>query len=223
MGLHEGNDPAIRFPTALLSDALDRLGRPGSALGIRPLADGQYMMGPAFTVRYVSVGHPAGTVGDYIDDVLAGSVVVLDNQGGPIARSGRHSHRRGPQPGCRRHGHRRRQSGCAEGASLGYPIYSRGRFMRTGKDRVEMSGLQCPVNLGDVQVRPGDLVVGDSDGVVVVGAELVDEVFAIASDVAAKEERILEDALSGTPLRDARRRHGYHTLQRSTAGDTTGE
>jgi regulator of RNase E activity RraA len=94
--------------------------------------------------------------------------------------------------------------------------------MRTGKDRVEMSALQCPVNLGGVQVRPGDLVVGDSDGVVVLAADVVDDVFAIASDVAAKEELILEEALSGTRLREARRRHGYHTLQRSAVEPTDG-
>ena len=42
--------------TAAVSDALDRLRVPGSALGIAPLAPGQRLVGPAFTVGYVRVG-----------------------------------------------------------------------------------------------------------------------------------------------------------------------
>jgi len=53
--------------TATLSDALDRLGRPGSLLGIAPLQNGQRLVGRAFTVRYRPAGHPPGTVGDYLD------------------------------------------------------------------------------------------------------------------------------------------------------------
>jgi len=79
------DDPALvqllAAGTATVSDALDRLGLLGSAHGIAPLANGQRMAGPAYTVRYVPVGDPKGTVGDYIDDIAPGSVAVLDNQG----------------------------------------------------------------------------------------------------------------------------------------------
>ena len=39
----------------------------------------QTVIGPAFTVKYVTCGSPAGTVGDFIDDVEEGDIVVLDN------------------------------------------------------------------------------------------------------------------------------------------------
>ena len=39
------------------------------------------MVGRAYTVKYLPVAQDKGTVGDYIDDVPAGSVVVLDNAG----------------------------------------------------------------------------------------------------------------------------------------------
>jgi regulator of RNase E activity RraA len=210
-----------RLATSLLSDALDRLGRPGSALRIRPLLESQYASGPAFTVKYMAAGHPPGTVGDFIDDVPAGSVVVLDNGGrtdctvwGGILTAV--AHHRGVAAtvidGVNRD--------IDEAIGLQYPIWSRGRFMRTGKDRVEVCGLQCPVNLGGVKVRPGDLIIGDSDGVVVVPIEIADEVRELAAEVHAKEELILQEALSGTPLREARRRHGYHTLQRAAAASS---
>ena len=67
--------------TATVSDALDRLGLKGSAHGIAPLANGPRMASPAYTVRYVPVGDPKGTVGDYIDDIPPAAVAVLDNQG----------------------------------------------------------------------------------------------------------------------------------------------
>lgn len=54
---------------------------------------------------------------------------------------------------------------------LSYPIFSRGTYMRTGKDRVQVSGLQEPVSVCGNLVHPGDLIVGDSDGVVIIPAE----------------------------------------------------
>ena len=61
---------------------------------------------------------------------------------------------------------------------IGYPVYSRGRFMRTGKDRVEVSDVGGPVTIGGVNVRAGDLLLGDADGVLAVPREIEDEVTA---------------------------------------------
>lgn len=204
--------------TSSISDALDRLGLPGSAHGIAPLANGQRMAGPAFTVRYVAAGSPPGTVGDYIDDVPPGAVIVLDNAGrtdctvwGDILTAVAAS--RGVSGtainGVCRDTHR--------ALSAGYPIYSRGRFMRTGKDRVEAAEVGGAVNLGDVQVAAGDLVTGDDDGIVVIPAGRVDEVLALAASISEREAAILADALETGSLRGARDRYGYHQLQRREA------
>ena len=68
--------------TPAVSDALDKLGLPGQCLGIAPLGNySQVVVGPAFTVQYVAASVPAGTVGDFIDAVLPGDVVVIDNAG----------------------------------------------------------------------------------------------------------------------------------------------
>jgi len=74
------------------------------------------------------------------------------------------------------------------------------------------------VNVGDVQVRAGDLLVGDDDGVVVIPAERSDEVLALADTIAEREVAILTEALNGQTLREARARHGYHLLQRRADG-----
>ena len=60
---------------------MDRLGIGGQCLGIKPLNSGFRLTGRAFTILYGPSGMPAGTVGDYIDDVEPGRVVVLDNGG----------------------------------------------------------------------------------------------------------------------------------------------
>lgn len=212
-------DPIVeRFDgmsTANVSDALDRLRLPGSALGIAPLRQGQRMVGRAFTVRYVPAGSPPGTVGDYIDDVEPGQVVVLDNGGrtyctvwGDILTAVAHAN---GVAGTAIYGVCR---DVTRAFQTGYPIYTCGRFMRTGKDRVEVSGVNVQVALGDVLVRPGDLVLGDDDGVVVVPREQDERVLELALRIAEQEDRIVAEALAGTPLRVAREQYGYHTLQR---------
>ena len=72
---------AARLDTTALSDALDRLGIAGQCLNIKPLDPRFRLAGRAFTLLYGPSGTPSGTVGDYIDDVEPGGVVVLDNGG----------------------------------------------------------------------------------------------------------------------------------------------
>ena len=72
---------AARLDTTALSDAMDRLGIAGQCLGIKPLSHSFRLAGRAFTILYGPSANPSGTVGDYIDDVEPGGVVVLDNGG----------------------------------------------------------------------------------------------------------------------------------------------
>jgi 4-hydroxy-4-methyl-2-oxoglutarate aldolase len=205
----------VQLGTATVSDALDRHGLPGSAAGIAPLVAGQRMAGPAFTVRYVPAGALPGTVGDYLDDCVAGQVVVLDNAGrtdctvwgGILTEVASAKGLAGTVINgvCR---------DVARALDLSYPLYSRGRFMRTGKDRVEVAGVNEVITLGDVQVRPDDVVVGDDDGIVVVPGDRVAEILKAARSISAAETRITKAALEGMPLAEARARYGYHELQR---------
>jgi 4-hydroxy-4-methyl-2-oxoglutarate aldolase len=197
-----------------VSDALDRLGIPGGCHGISPVVTGAKAVGKAFTVSYVPCGVDKGTVGDFLDDVAPGQVVVLDNAGrtyctvwGDIMTF--YSLKRG-FAGTVIDGVCRDLPRILE---TGYPIFTRGRFMVTGKDRVEVAGVNVPVSVGNVQVRPNDIMLCDDSGVLVVPQKQAAEVLKVAEEIDEKEQRILEMLDKGMTLGEARAKMGYHNLQ----------
>src|SRR5207253_10409293 len=96
---------------------------------------------------------------------------------------------------------------------LAYPIFSRGRYMRTGKDRVEVESQGAAISLGEIQVRPGDILVGDADGILVVPRVRESEVFDTAREIEDAEQAIERETAKGTRLDEARRVFRYHQLQ----------
>jgi regulator of RNase E activity RraA len=85
--------------------------------------------------------------------------------------------------------------------------------MRTGKDRVEVDGYNVPISLGDVQVRAGDILAGDADGIVVIPKVHEDQVLEAAKQIEDAEQRILEMIRTGMRLDEARKQAAYHSLQ----------
>ena len=205
---------AARLDTTSLSDALDRLGIAGQCLDIKPLDHRFRLAGRAFTRLYGPAGVPPGTVGDYIDEVPPGSVVVLDNGGRANATVWGDiltwvAHRRGVA-GTVIDGACRDTALCRE---LGYPIYSRSYSMRTGKDRVQVEGTNVPVTIGDARVAPGDLLRGDADGILVIPRAHEEAVLTAAEEIDRVEQQIRAAIDAGKSLTDVRRELGYHQLQ----------
>ncbi|MQU41973.1 RraA family protein [Pseudomonas helleri] len=209
VALFEGLD------TPGVSDALDKLGLPGQCLGIAPLANyTQVVVGPAFTVQYVSASVPPGTVGDFIDDVAPGDVVVIDNGGrtdctvwGDIMTQ---------YAGSRAIAATVIDGVCRDVSKAlhdGYPVFSKGRFMRTGKDRVQVQSVNQPVSIGSARVCAHDIVVADANGVVIVPRARAAEVAACARQIESVEAEIRQQIAQGKSLKDARAALGYHHLQ----------
>lgn len=198
-----------------VSDAMDKLGLHGQALGIMPLADyARAVAGPAFTVKYVPASNPPGTVGDFIDDVAPGDVIVIDNGGridctvwGDIMTQ---------YAGLRGIAATVIDGVCRDvGKALGdgYPMFTAGRFMRTGKDRVQVETVNGTVAIGTVRVAARDIVVADANGVVVVPRGRAREVAETARRIEETESRIREQIARGKTLGEARAALGYHKLQ----------
>lgn len=210
VALFEGLD------TPGVSDAMDKLGIPGQCLGIAPLDNYRgTVVGPAFTVQYVPANTPPGSVGDFIEDVLPGDVVVIANAG---------------RTDCTVWGDIMTQYAGARGIAAtvidgvcrdvskalgdGYPLFSRGRYMRTGKDRVEVLSVNQPVAISETRVCARDIVVADANGVLVVPRARAAEVAQVARQVEAVESQIRAQIEAGKTLKQARESLGYHTLQR---------
>ncbi|NWA24514.1 RraA family protein [Pseudomonas gingeri] len=199
-----------------VSDAMDKLGLPGQCLGVMPLDNYPgVVVGPAFTVQYVSASVPPGTVGDFIEEVAPGDVVVIDNGGrsdctvwGDIMTQ---------YAGTRQIAGTVIDGVCRDvnkALGDGYPIFSKGRFMRTGKDRVQVQSVNQPVSIGTVRVCDRDIVVADANGVVIVPRARAAEVAACARQIETVEAEIRALIAQGKTLKEARDVLGYHHLQR---------
>lgn len=200
-----------------MSDALDMLGLGETGLlGLTRMSGvgGGAIAGPAYTLRFVPVeAGRAAPAADYIDDVPPGSVVVMANDGityctvwgdllAVVALS------RGIKGTvidgmCRDLGEIR---------ALGYPLWSKGSYMKSGKQRVRLEAVQVPVTVCGVRVEPGDLVVADDAGALTVPADAAEAVADRILKVAEVEAAIRRDLAEGVTLREARARHGYNAL-----------
>ncbi len=203
-----------KFSTSNISDVLDSLGINGGCLGIKPVVSGKKMVGSAFTMRYIPCGEEKGTVGDYIDDVEEDEVLVLDNAGrlnctvwGDLLSLA--AQKRGVAGTvidgvCR---------DVDDIRKMGYPIYTKDVYMVTGKERVQVDAYNVPVSVSSVQVRPGDIIMGDDSGVIVVPFERAEEVIEKAQKLLDAEEHIEKSVKEGLTLREAREKFNYHKLQ----------
>lgn len=79
---------------------------------------------------------------------------------------------------------------------LGLPVFVRG-FNPSGTVKASLGKVNVPVTCGGVRVNPGDMVLGDCDGVVVIPREKEDQVFEKAQAKFAKEEKLVEELKAG--------------------------
>lgn len=207
--------------TAGVSDAIDKLDIAGQVVGIKPLVDyNKVTVGTAFTVKYVSAGIPAGTVGDYIDDVQPENIIVIDNDAridctvwGDILTQ---------YAGIRKIAGTVINGVCRDvnkAISDNYPLFSIGRFMRTGKDRVEVESVNSTISIGQVRVEPNDIIVADANGVIVVPNKFAAKVAQTAHNIEAVESKIRQSIEAGMSISEARKKLDYHSLQRKQDND----
>lgn len=202
-------DRLARLDTCAVSDALDHLGLRGATIGIRPLWPCPKIAGRAVTVKLIAAGE--GKPGAHlataaIGAAAAGDVIVVDNAGRTDVSSWGDVLSNGAQArgiaGVVIDGASRDIDGSRE---IGFPVYGRAVVPVTARRRVVQESFNGPIQVGGVQVRPGDLVLADGSGAVFVPQERAEEVIAAAERLAAREAAMIKAVRSGRPVAEVMR------------------
>ena len=196
MAQQQVGDPILeRFrdiPTALVTDAFLRLGFRGWMDGVLPLVAGSRITGRARTLAWRPVTGSGGlgeSMYSLISRISGGEVLVMGTGGTHDNLLGDNmatfAHRTG-LVGIVTDSRTRDRDGMRR---LGLPIFSRGAAVRPPTE-VEPREFDVPVSCGGAQVRPGDIVVADDDGVIVIAAERAEDVLYQLADIAEIEKDV---------------------------------
>ena len=199
--------------TCNLSDALDRLGIVGQVPGILPLWHGcPKVAGPAMTMRLSPEAAYSTVIGtlEAVEAANPGDVLVIDNGG----RSGSNSF---GGIAAFSANHRGLRATVIDGATrdvdemeaLHFPVYGKGVVNTSVRGRIGFEGYDLPVTLGGVEVRSGDYVFADANGLVVVPQDAISEALRWGRRFAEMERRIVRDIAAGVRPVTAHRRHRY--------------
>ncbi len=202
----------LRVPsTATLTSILNKHGLWNAFMyGVTPLAPGMKMAGPAYTMRYIpareDIDHiPVDNLVDIqrvaIEQIDKGDVFVIDARGDDSAGTmgsilATRLHIRGAA-GIVTDGAYRDSPVITE---LGIPAYAKSMNARTNKSVHSPVDLQLPIGCGGVAVYPGDIIVGDSEGVIVVPREIATQVAGESVGMELKEDFITEKILGGASI-----------------------
>jgi 4-hydroxy-4-methyl-2-oxoglutarate aldolase len=199
--------------TPVVADVLDRLGHRIQSLraDIRPLARGMVAAGVARTVRTVPAPELA-TAEPYkgemaaVDALRPGDVMVVSEchwsfWGELLSTAARHR-------GCRGvviDGYTRDSRAII---AMGFPVFCRGIHPADSLGRLDVAEHDVPIDCGGVLVQPGDLVLADDDGVVVVPHALAEEVLKAAEEKLRREDLVRKALSEGLSVTEAFRRYG---------------
>ena len=92
--------------------------------------------------------------------------------------------------------------------AMNYPVFCSGRYAQDQKGRGRIIDYRVEVEVGNVRIQPGDMVIGDIDGVVVVPHHIEAEVFGEALEKARTEETIKTELEQGMLTSEAFKKYG---------------
>ena len=197
---------------AVVSDELDAMGYRDQVMSpeIRPLFPEARIAGFAFPVRAVPAyslpEEPYKLTFAAVDALSAGDVMCASRVDAPfwgelLSTAARYR-------GCRgvvADAFTRDSRAIIE---MGFPIFVRGIHMADSLGRLEVLAYNVPIRCGGVQVRPGDLILADYDGVVVIPHEICEEVLSRAEEKMRGEDLVRQQLAQGMPVTEAYRRFG---------------
>ena len=213
----------LAVSTPNVSDALDRMGIEGAPQGIRPVYVCAKIAGWAATLKLVPAGKAEeSTVLGTLRAIVKGgrgSILVIDASenpkvnayGGVAGATSKHN----GLVGCVTDGVVRDVD---EYKGYGLPVYSRGIAQQSVRGRSSCAGYGIEVKLGGVRVRPGDFILADENGTVVVPQERIVEVLEFAQKVKATEDRVIAEVRRGVDPVEAHEKVNYDNMLKANAG-----
>jgi len=214
--LREKIERLKKMATTNVADALDKVGVRGAVIGIRPMYDCPKIAGKAVTIKITAAGmvkskHHLGV--QAIHAAEPGDVIIIDNRGdlynncwGEILAMG--AKMKGVA-GVVVDGAARDIDACKE---FGFPVYARGTVPITARGRIMEESFNEVIRVGEVQVRPGDIVMADVNGVVIIPVEKFDEVLEAAAQIQQKEDAMVEELRRGVPILEVDQKYAYETM-----------
>ena len=199
--------------TATLTTLLFKRGlRNTFVQGVRMLGSGgTQMVGPAYTLRYIPAREDLDHIGVFLDhghpqrkaveEIPPGHVLVMDSRGDASAASAgsilvTRMMVRGVAgvvtDGGLRDSH--------EIAALAIPAYCQGPSAPTNLIKHHAVDLNLPIGCGGVPVYPGDIMVGDAEGVVVIPHEIAEAIAGEATAQTLFEDFVTEQVLAGRSI-----------------------
>ena len=205
-----------KLDTCAVSDGMDRLGLKGATFGVRPMWACPTIVGRAVTMKIKPVGleKPKQHLGTAaIVAAQAGDIIVVDNGGRPdsscwggllsLAAKTKGISGIVIDGACR---------DVDESRDLEFPVYARGALPMTARYRVMQESFNQEIQFAGVQVHPGDLVIADGSGVVVVSRSQEEEVVKEAEAVAATEARMADGIRQGISVLEVLEKLGYEAM-----------
>ena len=217
--LEELKERYLAMPTTVISDALDACGIMDNAVsGIPPVWRCEPVFGPAVTVRNVPAAtHTQKNHGGFVtaQQCTPGCIVVVDN-GGDVENNGwgelvSWACRMKGAVGTLVYGAVRDVSAYEE---MQYPVYAKGVTLRTARKRLVQDAININIRFGTTQVRPGDYVMADINGICVIPPERVEEVLLKAEEIDKKEKEMIEKIKAGYNALEVQEKSGYETMLR---------
>jgi regulator of RNase E activity RraA len=205
-----------KLDTCAVSDALDSLALKGATWGIGPLWQCPRIVGRAVTMKIKPAGltQPTQHLGTApIEAAKAGDIIVIDNGGqlqfscwgGLLALSAKLKGVSGVviDGACR---------DIDEARDLSFPVYARGVVPMTARGRIMQQSFNQEIQFGGVQCHPGDLVIADGSGVVIVPKQKEEEVIRAAEAIYHKEQEMAAGIRKGYSGLEMLEKLGYEQM-----------
>jgi|YelNatPaOPRAMG01_1025707.scaffolds.fasta_scaffold13393_2 4-hydroxy-4-methyl-2-oxoglutarate aldolase len=197
-----------RIPTTTISDALDVLDIRGAIACLKPIIDDVKIVGPAFTVKEIPRRTSVSEfrVTEALNLAEPGSVMVFD-VGGYVEAStwGGLASLSAKIKGIEGVVVNGAVRDVDEVKRIKFPVFTRAVTPITGKGRIATVSINTQIEIDGVKINPGDLLVGDGNGVVVIPCGRVLEVLKISMEIEEKEEKIKMLIIGGKTAVEAER------------------